>query len=290
MKAMKRIFFGSLLITGLFSCDKVENPIQTGGAGNNDTTSAPLIRKVLLEDYTGHTCGNCPEAAEIADQIAETYGKDRVIVVAVHAGGFADPQPPTYPTDHRTPEGTALDNAFRISRAGNPNGMVNRLPRNGRVIIGKDQWSTVVRELIDDTAKVKLAVRPSYNASTRTVIAEVDIEYMADGAAEYQLVGALVENNIVSDQMDYRKNPSHVKDFVFQHMLRAHMNGTWGEAITATPQAKGFKTTKTLSYTIPADKTWNPANMEIVAYVHRHNTSGTGTREIIQVVKAAVTK
>jgi len=277
----------SLLLVG---CDVIERPYTENPVGPGPDTGEYVKQNVLLEDYTGHTCGNCPEAAELADQVAATYGKDRVIVIAVHAGGFADPQPPTYPTDYRTPEGTTLDNTFRISRAGNPNGLVNRLPRNGRIIIGKDQWSTVVRELIDDTAAVKLALRPTYVAATRTITAEVDIEYMSAGAAEYQLVGALVENNIVGDQMDYRRNPSDVKDFVFQHVLRAHMNGTWGEAVSETAQPKGFKITKTLTYTIPADKTWNPANMELVAYVHRHNTSGTGTREIVQVMKAAVTK
>lgn len=287
---VKSVITGIIASLVLVGCDVIERPYMENPVGPGPDTGEYVKQNVLLEDYTGHTCGNCPEAAEIADQIALTYGKERVIVMAVHAGGFADPQPPTYPTDYRTPEGTTLDNTFRISRAGNPNGLVNRLPRNGRIIIGKDQWSTVVRELIDDTAKVKLAVRPSYNASTRVVLAEVDIEYMADGAAEYQLVGALVENDIVGDQMDYRKNPSHIKDFVFQHVLRAHMNGTWGEAIAATPQTKGFKTTKTLSYTIPADKTWNPANMELIAYVHRHNTTGTGTREVLQVVKAKLVK
>ncbi|MBU3741560.1 MAG: Omp28 family outer membrane lipoprotein [Candidatus Kapabacteria bacterium] len=286
----KSVITGFVVSLLLIGCDVIERPFTENPVDPGPDTGEYVKQNILLEDYTGHTCGNCPEAAEIAEQIAESYGKDRVIVVAVHAGGFADPQPPTYAADYRTSEGTTFDNTFRISRAGNPNGLVNRLPRNGRIIIGKDQWSTVIRELIDDTAAVKLEVQPSYDSSTRTITAQVDITYMQYGTAEYQLVGALVENNIVGDQMDYRKNPSHVEDYVFQHVLRAHMNGTWGEPVSSMAHAKGWKTTKTLSYTIPADKTWDPANMDLVAYVHRHNTTGTGTREVLQVVKAAVTK
>lgn len=263
------------------SCDVIERPYTESPVNPNPDTGVFVRQNIMLEDYTGHTCGTCPEAAEIAEQVVAAYGADRVIVVAVHAGPFAEPQPPDYKTDFRTPEGTLLDNTFRISRAGNPNGMVNRVQRNSRLIIGKDQWSTVVRDLADDTAKVALTVRPSYNAATRTVTAEVDVEYAVDGTPDYQLVAALVESGVISDQADYRKTPSHVPNYVFDHVLRAHFNGAWGEVLSTTNVAKGTKFTRTLTYVVPSDKTWNTAKCDVVVYVHRHGTA----RDVLQVEK-----
>jgi thiol-disulfide isomerase/thioredoxin len=283
--SIKHIVIVALAVAGIVGCDNIDRPYTESPVDPGPDTGKYVKQNILLEDYTGHTCGNCPEAAEIADQISATYGDDRVIVVAVHAGPFALPDK-DYPTDYRTPEGTILDNTFRISRAGNPNGMVNRITRNGRLIIGKDQWSTVVRDLIDDTAKVDLKLQTSYDSATRQITAAVDIEYMTAGTPDYQIVGLLMENGIVGDQTDYRKTPSHIKDYVFKHVMRTHFNGAWGEALSTTDVPKGTKMTKTLTYTIPSDKTWDPKKCDVVVYVHRHST----TKDILQAVKAKLVK
>lgn len=283
--SIKHIVIVALAVAGIVGCDNIDRPYTESPVDPGPDTGKFVKQNILLEDYTGHTCGNCPEAAEIADQISATYGDDRVIVVAVHAGPFALPDK-DYPTDYRTPEGTILDNTFRISRAGNPNGMVNRITRNGRLIIGKDQWSTVVRDLIDDTAKVDLKLQTSYDSATRQITAAVDIEYMTAGTPDYQIVGLLMENGIVGDQTDYRKTPSHIKDYVFKHVMRTHFNGAWGEALSTTDVPKGTKMTKTLTYTIPSDKTWDPKKCDVVVYVHRHST----TKDILQAVKAKLVK
>ena len=67
------IFLGLLLV----SCDKIETPNQKPPAVYNcispltqivkTNTTTSNFRKVLLEDYTGHTCPNCPRAAESAE-------------------------------------------------------------------------------------------------------------------------------------------------------------------------------------------------------------------------------
>lgn len=283
--SFKHLFIAVLASVAIIGCDNIERPYTESPVDPGPDTGKYVKQNILLEDYTGHTCGNCPEAAEIAEQIAETYGDDRVIVVGVHAGGFALPDK-EHPTDFRTSEGTTLDNTFRISRAGNPNGMVNRVPRNGRVIIGKDQWSTVVRELIDDTATVGLALTTSYDSATRVVTANVEIKYMQDGTPDYQLVGLLMESGIVAAQTDYRKTPSYIPDYVFNHVLRAHFNGAWGEALATANVPKGTTMTKTLTYTIPSDKTWDPTKCDVVVYVHRHGT----TKDVLQAVKAKLVK
>ena len=106
MKLNKTIFVLAVGLIGFtnFSCDKVENPIKP--AIELDTTIFPgnwadyptqvwtansnTNRNVLLEDYTGHTCPNCPAAAIEADNI-EAANSGRVFVSSVHAspGGLS---------------------------------------------------------------------------------------------------------------------------------------------------------------------------------------------------------
>lgn len=284
MKRIRLPLLAFAVATLVGACDVIdapyrETPVNPGGGDS-------IKQNILLEDYTGHTCGNCPEAATIAKQLETTYGADRVIIVAVHAGPFAYTELPDYPTDFQTPEGTQLDNTFRISRAGNPNGMVNRTARNGKVILGKDQWATVVSGLIASKPAVDLDVSHTYNAATRTVDITAKVKYLSAGTSDYQIVALLTESKIFADQKDYRRNPSHVPDYEFEHVMRSSMNGTWGEALSAQPVAAGQTVDKTISYTIPADKTWKPENCSIVVYVHRHNT----TKEVLQVKQAKLIK
>lgn len=273
--------FAAVILISATACDVIDNPVQSPVVPV-DTTSK-VKQNVLLEDYTGHTCGNCPEAAELATQIQNTYGKDRVIVVGVHAGPFAKVVLPDYPMNFNTAAGTDLDNTFRVSRAGNPNGFVNRVARNGKIILGKDQWAEVTTELLAQTPRVGLKETHSWDAVSKTLSVTVDVNYLTNGTPDYHLVGLLTESKIISDQTDYRKNPSHIKDYEFEHVMRASMlNGTWGEQLSTSAVAAGTTLKKTFTYTFPDGVTWVPSNCEIVIYVHQHDT----TKEVVQVISA----
>ena len=52
---------------------------------------AEVGRAILIEDFTGQRCVNCPTGTEIINGIVDTYGEDNVIAVGVHSGplGFA---------------------------------------------------------------------------------------------------------------------------------------------------------------------------------------------------------
>jgi len=73
------IVTGTVLVP---SCDIVEEPYLVPVGGNDTNTHDTNVRKVLLEDYTGQKCPNCPEAAEVAHSLLEIYG-EQVVVIAV---------------------------------------------------------------------------------------------------------------------------------------------------------------------------------------------------------------
>ena len=76
------------------SCDIAEEPylVPVDTLGNGPGGPSDGIRKILLEDYTGHKCPNCPEAAVEAHNLKLAYG-DSLVIMAVHAGVFAEPAP-----------------------------------------------------------------------------------------------------------------------------------------------------------------------------------------------------
>ena len=50
---------------------------------------AEVNRPVLIEDFTGQACVNCPNATAAIHELQETYGEENVIAVAIHCGPFA---------------------------------------------------------------------------------------------------------------------------------------------------------------------------------------------------------
>ena len=46
-------------------------------------------RAILIEDFTGQYCVNCPRATEEIERLIEQYGDTVIIAVAIHSGPFS---------------------------------------------------------------------------------------------------------------------------------------------------------------------------------------------------------
>ncbi len=274
------LFLFAFAILGLSSCDYVKPPYQTNSNGEIDTTDndsvVVKVRKVLLEDYTGHTCGNCPKAAKIADEQKETL-KEKLVVMSVHAGGFALPELPDYPTDFRTPEGNELDQFFGISAVGNPNGMVNRIdfPSSGHVK-GHTDWPGILANELAKPMEAWLSIVPQYNASTRKLDVTIKTEFVLAVSGDIKLAVFLVEDSVIADQKNYLANPSHVTNYVHRHVMRKSFSGSaFGELIAGNPQPS--ETTIDKSYSTTVSSNYSENHCYVVAMIYN-----ASTYEIIQ--------
>ena len=114
MKKYLAILSSILIIT---SCDIVEGPYLTDETINPiDTTTNTYVKKVLVEDFTGHKCPNCPDAARELDAIHDIYG-EQIIGMAIHVSkSFARPYPasqaPSFQYDFRTQWGDNWDDFY----------------------------------------------------------------------------------------------------------------------------------------------------------------------------------
>ena len=82
-------------------------------------------RGVLLEDFTGQACVNCPNATEEIHELQEHYG-DKVVAVGIHSGQFSKKLPlrkKPYPL--WTSVGDEYYNYWKISMQ--PMGIINRI-------------------------------------------------------------------------------------------------------------------------------------------------------------------
>jgi hypothetical protein len=282
---MKNILFiafaFSIVIT---SCDVLEGPFDEQANNNIDTTKP--LRKILLEDYTGHTCGNCPCAAEEAKKLDSIYG-ERVIVVSTHVGFFAEPYPSgsKFRTDYRTTAGEELATAFDVGcntcGIGLPAGMVSRTPYNSDRVLSATAWASAIASL--DTAVIaELDMSKTYNAGTRTVTIQISAKYLKEASAEHQLVLYAVEDSVINWQKYYAQcSPTggniDVSNFVHRHLLRAAVNSTWGDKLYTNNSIipKGYNTNKTYTHTL--DPSWSDKHMTYVAFIQDNVT-----KEIIQ--------
>ncbi len=276
LPAIIRIYF--MLIPAAFlslaGCDKTEPPYKE----NNPTgTPSGSLRKILLEDYTGHKCGNCPRAGAKAQSLKNTYG-EQLVVISVHAGGYANPTPSgtTMEYDFRTQPGTDLDVFFDISlSAGNPNGMINRIGYPFSHIKSDAAWSSVVDSLAAIPASAEIALFNTNAGGTYNISAKA--KFLQAFSGTYKLALYVTEDSIVKPQVDYSLLPSNdtIYNYLHRHVLRDAVNGTWGDTIATGSITPGVEYSKNYVYT-PA-LLWNTAHCAFVAFVY-----DAATYEVLQ--------
>ena len=281
----KALFFAiSLVFVLVTSCDKIDAPY-----GNTPVSPVPgdtevVMRKILIEDFTGQTCGNCPRAAESLTLVHNLYG-DKMVAIAVHAGFFADPAGTHYPNDYRTATGNELDQYFGNSAAGLPNGLINRKEFDGQSIVQHTAWASKATELLALPVEAFMWITPSYSATNRNLSVSVRTKILQNIDEGVSLVLYLTEDSVLSSQKDYDlPSPSLIEVYTHRHMLRGSINGTWGAVLSpASVYAIGEEFITTGSYTIPAE--WNSDHVGVVAVLYR-----TATKEVIQAEDQEITE
>ena len=284
MKKYLALLSTILIIT---SCDVEEGPFIT----DFDSYVNP-DKKVLIEDFTGHTCPNCPAAARELEAIHAIYG-DQIIGMALHVTtGFAAPHTGSgkYEYDFRTKWGTEWDDFFDISNSGLPRGMINRIGVNSETHkLGKDEWaSAVALELKKD---IDFKIHISSDENEVTIISEV----ISNVSSDYNLVVCLTESHIINWQKDGQEN---IEDYEHNHVLRTVL--VEESLSSASNLIIGQQIEKIIAFDLAVLEQanidysantaingsgnaggWNAENMSVIAYIYDNTT-----KEIVQVEEA----
>lgn len=220
---------------------------------------AEVGRAILIEDFTGQRCINCPTGTEIINGIVETYGEDNVIAVGIHSGplGFAgNSKTPGLMTDTGNEYYTRWD---KENKMGQPWVVFNRKTSPDSHY---NNWAAMVGTIISEKANLSVKIDNAYDAKTRTLTTKVD----AFGVNDTVTVSGKLQVWIVEDgikAMQKMPDGSANQEYIHNHVFRAAVNGTWGEEVTVK---EGETTTKQYSYKLP--ETWNAENISVVAFVY----------------------
>ena len=281
MNKITKIFqlISIIVIVFVTGCDTVEEPYIEGNPFTGEYDSDLPIRKLLIEDFTGWACVNCPRASEEIHKLQESYG-GHVVAIGVHAGFFADPNLGGGP-DFRTDVGLELggDGMFSsgfFNIAEQPIGVINRRNTAGDYLIADVEWSKEIFDIltINKFADINIELEFTYDEPTKELGINIHSETLIELNSKLKLSVYLIENNIIAKQKDGSET---IEDYVHQHVLRAGVNGTWGDEIsTIIPLPINSEFDSEFTYTI--DDEWDISNCVIVAFIY-----DSETLEIIQV-------
>lgn len=296
---MKNFLFSIVLTVSLIfsSCDYVQNPYPEANVNVSDTTTCPEplfptltshIKKILIEDFTGHTCGNCPKAAKELHDIDSIY-PGKIIGLGLHVGGYAAPTPgyngsvsTAYTADYRTTVGELYDATFGASEFGLPQGMFNRKEYdaiNKTHLQFYPNWKTYIAAMIAEPSEIDLQISLDYTSATRKMCTAVRDSFLTTMSGTFKLVVLLTQDSIIDWQDYIGVNKS---DYVHRHVLRDAITplGALGELIETGTIAAGTKHIKRFAYTIPASykgSICDVSKCHVIAFVYN-----TATYEIIQ--------
>ena len=271
MKILNLIIIASLLSVSFISCDKVEAPYKEEIIIPDDTT-ATYQKNVLLEDFTGHKCVNCPAAHETGHDLTEIYGDDRLIIVAIHSGFYASPASAPYDYDFRTDAGTEYASAFGVQ--GYPMGIIDRVNDGGNYLLDVNKWGTVVNQQIGEELQIGLTITSSTNGDK--ISGEVAIEFLTDVNSATKLQLWILEDNIIKAQLTPEGDE---EDYVHNHVLRGDINGVWGESLPKNSYAA--QEIESMSFTgFQIGDDWVMDELSIVAFVY-----DADSKKVIQIQK-----
>jgi len=275
-------------ILTIISCDVEEGPFIT-----DYNSYVNPDKKVLIEDFTGHLCPNCPNAARELDAIHDIYG-DQIIGMAVHvsttfARPYASNQAPNFQYDFRTDWGNGLDDFYGISAVGLPRGMVNRIGYPDNHKLGKDEWASAVALELKKDINFKIYISSDENSISITSEVQNNIN------SDYSLCVCLTESSIINWQKDGQEN---VENYQHNHVLRTVLID---ESLSNNSNyIVGQQIEKIINYDLLALEQyninysantaeagngnagdWSASNMSVIAYIYN-----TNTKEIVQVEEA----
>ncbi|PZO28366.1 MAG: hypothetical protein DCF13_09090 [Flavobacteriaceae bacterium] len=211
-----------------------------------------FVNRVLVEEYSGTWCGNCPRILYGTELLKQQT--DKAVTVQVHLFGN-DP--------FITSQGNSLASSQGVS--GVPTGKINRtLNWSGPQY---QNISQVISE-IKPNSNVGLAINASLSSNQLNVAVKMGFAENMNS----KLVVYLVEDNLFHTQSNYSSNLygglSSIPNFEYDGVLRSVVSAIAGDEITVA----GNEVDKNYTISLPSSIN-NTANVKVVAFLI-NSTSG----------------
>lgn len=292
---MKKVLFAVLGGVAIIGCqEKAPNIVLEKKAVVDSPYFVSAIpattpHMILVEEFTGQTCSNCPKAHDLLEKLKETYGN--VIVMGLYKYNHGLTTPPVGALyDFRDSTATVIADNIYNSIPQLPTAGVDRVPVSGSNKLGSGDWETVIKSRVDMADSLNLSVSSSYNAADKEISVSADIVYTKTVTNPQNLSIAILEDSMIDKQDVPAFPPSGFPDdvdpaYLFTNVFRGTITAApHGDPIlpgTAT-KTPGTALKRTYIYKLKSNIV-NPKNCRVVAYVTNNFAGGT-------IVKAAQTR
>jgi len=265
-------FAGISIMLG--ACEEEPPPVNLNpDTGLTDTSymgegnATPQEKKVLIEDFTGVRCNNCPDATDQAEAI-KADNPDRIIILAIHCNdAFSEPYPESK-EDYKTEKGTQLYDLF--GQPSQPAGAIDRsnFDNQDDVILSYPEWPNFADQRLNIQTPVNLELNSELEGNEVSVLAKT--RFLSNLAGNFYLTIAVTEDKIQDVQL--MPSGEKKKDYEHNHILRKIITPFDGTLLYEAPEAnrvveKEFKA--------QLEDDWVKDSMNVVGFVHSKLDSTT---------------
>ena len=249
------------------------NPVTYTVTAQNGTTAVytvtvdleggnmePTGKTVLIKDFTGARCVNCPAAAEHAHNLQHQLDEDHIFIMSVHAGYLAQPLG-SFP-DFLTDEGTEWYN----NNNSNPLFTVDHVALTEGNTLNETQIDAPVTAALEEEQTFEIVVGPNYDETNRQLKVDVQAIALDDLDGHFFITVCLVEDHIIG----WQTIPGGVdKEYDFRNVFRGTLNGAYGTSFEDLHV--DANDTFHFSYTTEIDAGYNADECYLMVYVYDRN-------------------
>lgn len=245
-----------------------------------DFTAPQSDRVILMEEFTGASCPNCPAGTEQTENLLSLF-PDNLVAVGIHSDFLAFPAKPGE-LDLRVPAANEIETFLgewrsKPEAAFNRKVFSNRGEDHIRVRTFPDAWINFIQDELETFARVYVDIESHYDESSR----QVDIIVTATAqekieSGDYRVNVMITESGITTSQKD---GGNIISDFVHKHALRALLTDVGGDGLF-TSLGSGVERKANFSFVLPDEEVmgwWIPENCSVIAFI----TDGA-TKEVLQ--------
>ncbi len=256
----------------IWSCDENSPVIPCLSCDDGEVVIEPTDKKILIEEFTGVRCVNCPAGSAEIENLLDIHGK-QLIAVSIHAGFFSTPYANSN-EDYTTPEGTALE-GFLDNPLGYPTAVINRklFQNQDDRQVSQSAWAGLIQQEKGQLSPLVLDLNLDFDEASRQLTATTKIQPAETLTGEYRYSVMVIESDIVDVQLTPE---GETEDYVHKHVLRDMMTPFDGESI-GEDFTVGTAVEKIHQMTLPDN--YNSSKVSVIVLVHETGDS----REIVQV-------
>lgn len=247
---MKKFFLytclAGMMLIGMTACDKKKEaePAQ-------ETLPTSFVKKHLLEEFTGQTCGYCPYGMNcVHDFVAD----DPNWIVVLHHYG--------YQADNFSVAGSK-DITSKLHVKSAPSMTIDRAAKGsptGAVVYNPGYLSDVKKSSFDAETYASVVLTNSYDASSRELTVKVSGVVLKEDYPDLKLTVLVKESGMIDYQADYNYTFKGWQQFRHVNAVRAYLNKSTGNYIEI-----GSDKHYEVEYTTTLNDKWVAENCMVVA-------------------------